>query len=200
MPRIKYCKGIFDQFSSTRRRKTNGESLSNSAKQYYLLCPTCIDNLGLLINERILKKSKFLPFFSSSPQLVRGRRAGSVLVSRHTHSCTKSHKQHKKRPAAKECQIGKSLIYSRQLRAFRFLTNSRKGDPLRGVTSPGLAIISFCFVMLFFLHQVIKNIFVNKLDGVGSVDNRPSTNQLQRFVKIYFFNVTLDTLHVRCDM
>ena len=39
-----------------------------------------------------------------------------------------------------------------------------------------------------------------KLDGVGPIDNRPSTNKLQYFVKKKKKNVTYDTWHVTCDM
>ena len=48
-----------------------------------------------------------------------------------------------------------------------------------------------------------------KLDGVGPVDNRPSTDKLHPFVKkrrrkrrrrIFFWHVICDTWHVTCDM
>ena len=49
---------------------------------------------------------------------------------------------------------------------------------------------------------------ISKLDGVGPVDNRPSTNKLHHFVpkkkfkikKNYTWDVTRDTWHVTCDM
>ena len=65
-------------------------------------------------------------------------------------------------------------------------------------------------VLIFYLHsyQLIKktwNIFpvklqfLWKLDGVGPVDNRPSTNKLQHFVKKKMWHVTCDMWHVTCD-
>ena len=46
------------------------------------------------------------------------------------------------------------------------------------------------------MHKYIK------LDGVGPVDNRPSTNELHHFVKKKKIkkNVTCDTWHMTCDM
>ena len=58
----------------------------------------------------------------------------------------------------------------------------------------------------------MKNLVFLKLDGVGPVDNRPSTDKLQHFVKkkkkksgIWHMtcdarHVTCDTWHVTCDM
>ena len=44
-------------------------------------------------------------------------------------------------------------------------------------------------------------LFVNKLDGVGPVDNRPSTDKLHHFVrKKQQKNKTCDMWHVTCDM
>ena len=38
-----------------------------------------------------------------------------------------------------------------------------------------------------------------KLDGVGPVDNRPSTDEFHQFVKKKFKKMTCDTWHVKCD-
>ena len=40
---------------------------------------------------------------------------------------------------------------------------------------------SFFFVN--FWDHIFKTVFPKKLDGVGPVDNRPSTNKLHHFVK-----------------
>ena len=45
---------------------------------------------------------------------------------------------------------------------------------------------------------------MSELDGVGPVDNRPSTDQIHKFEekkeKKYIIIVTCDMLHVTCDM
>ena len=38
---------------------------------------------------------------------------------------------------------------------------------------------------------------VKKLDGVGPVDNRPSTDKLSHFVQFFFKS---DMNHMKCDM
>ena len=68
--------------------------------------------------------------------------------------------------------------------------------------------------LLFFIDFYLKK----NLDGVGPVDNRPSTDKLHRFVQNFFFfnmwyvthymwhvtwdiwHMTHDTWHVTCDM
>ena len=41
--------------------------------------------------------------------------------------------------------------------------------------------------------MIMVDIDIHKLDGVGPVDNRPSTNKLQHFVKKKEKKVTCDT-------
>ena len=52
-----------------------------------------------------------------------------------------------------------------------------------------------------FSHEDFNMVQKQKLDGVGPIDNRPSTDKLHHFVRnFFFFNVTRDTRHVTCDM
>ena len=52
--------------------------------------------------------------------------------------------------------------------------------------------------------QGVIGLFDLKQDGVGPVDNRPSTNKLNHFVPknvpCYLWHVTHDMLHMTCDM
>ena len=46
-----------------------------------------------------------------------------------------------------------------------------------------------------------QSLVLCKLDGVGPVDNRPSTDKLHHFVQInYMWHVTHDTWHLTRDM
>ena len=59
------------------------------------------------------------------------------------------------------------------------------------------------FFFLFVKASYVSNDLV-KLDEVGPVDNRPSTNRLHHFVRkkknCDIWHVTCDTWHVTCDM
>ena len=59
----------------------------------------------------------------------------------------------------------------------------------------------FFSCLWFILSHVFSDIYLQlKLDGVGPVDNRPSTDKLNHFVrKKHKKHVTCDTWHVTCD-
>ena len=61
-----------------------------------------------------------------------------------------------------------------------------------------LNMIGFVLIKTEFFSNVTA--FVLKLDGVGPVDNRPSTKNLHNSVKKKMWHVTHDTWHVTCDM
>ena len=51
------------------------------------------------------------------------------------------------------------------------------------------------FSSFFFFLEIVP-----KLDGVGPVDNRPSTDELHHFVGKTKLHVTHDMWHMTCDM
>ena len=61
-----------------------------------------------------------------------------------------------------------------------------------------LNMIGFVLIKTEFFSNVTA--FVLKLDGVGPVDNRPSTKNLHHSVKKKMWHVTHDTWLVTCDM
>ena len=69
--------------------------------------------------------------------------------------------------------------------------------------SPAVNILSrLCFIFVCYSNWTNLQGAVNKLDGIGPIDNRPSTDKLHHFVqkKKYMWHVTCDTWHMTRDM
>ena len=53
---------------------------------------------------------------------------------------------------------------------------------------------------IILLYLTIEDRYLDKLDGKGPVDNKPSNNKLHKFVKKKIYIYIFDICHVTCDM